>query len=166
VDARGGLRLHLPAGAFVDVEAAQEAIHAAEAAIARCDWDRAYSQSGVARYISARPFLAGEEAPWIDQIRRELEDVHTRALECDAAASLEIGGAEVPMALRTARRLIQAAPYREPGYRLLMRGHAMAARVPEALLVFNELRTLLREELGTNPSRETLELHQQLLAGS
>jgi DNA-binding SARP family transcriptional activator len=164
VDARGGLRLHLPAGAFVDLEAAREAIHSSEAAILRHDWSHAYSRAGVARYISARPFLGAEDASWIEEIRRELEEIHARALECDAAASIEIGGAEVPVAARTARRLIEAAPFREPGYRLLMRALAAEGKVPEALIVFDELRALLREELGTNPSRETLDLHQELLA--
>lgn len=163
VDARGGLRLHLPPGTFVDLEAAREAIHSSEVALHQRDWDRAFSRSGVARYISARPFLGTEDAPWIDEIRRELDDIHTRALECDAASSIEIGGAEVPAAARTARRLIEVAPFRETGYRLLMRALESEGRIPEALMVFDELRTLLREELGTIPSAETLTLHQRLL---
>jgi DNA-binding SARP family transcriptional activator len=163
VDARGGLRVHLPPGTFVDLEAAREAIHSCEAALRRGDWDHAYSRACVARYISARPFLKAEDAPWIDEVRRELEDIHLCALEGDAAASIEIGGAEVPVAARTARRLIEAAPFREHGYRLLMRALAMQGRAPEALIVFDQLRTFLREELGANPSRETLDLHQQLL---
>jgi SARP family transcriptional regulator, regulator of embCAB operon len=43
-----------------------------------------------------------------------------RALECCGAVLLGIGGTELPTAERTARSLIDAAPLRESGYRLLM----------------------------------------------
>jgi DNA-binding SARP family transcriptional activator len=35
----------------------------------------------------------------------------------------------------------------------------------EALRVFEDLRTLLREQLGISPSAETLKLHLELVSG-
>lgn len=160
---RGDLRLVLPGDAWVDIEVAARKIHEAEAAVHAEDWSRALPAATIAYAISGRGFLSGEEAPWVVEQRRWLEDVHLRALECDAAASLGIGGSEVAAAERDARRLIRLAPYRESGYRLLMQALACRGNSAEALLIYEQLRTMLRDELGATPSPATQELHRRLL---
>ena len=117
----------------------------------------------IAYAISGRGFLSGEDAPWVVEQRHWLEDVHLRALECDATASLGIGGSEVAAAERDARRLIRLAPYRESGYRLLMQALARRDNNAEALLVYEQLRTVLRDELGATPSPATQALHRRIL---
>jgi SARP family transcriptional regulator, regulator of embCAB operon len=117
---RSDVRLVLPRDAWVDVEVAALKIHEAEAAVHAQDWSRALPAATIAYAISGRGFVSGEEAPWVVEQRHWLEDVHLRALECDAAASLGVGGSEQAAAERDARRLIRLAPYRESGYRLLM----------------------------------------------
>ena len=160
---RGDLRLVLPGDAWVDIEVAARRIHEAEAAVHAEDWSRALPAATIAYAISGRGFLSGEEAPWVVEQRRWLEDVHLRALECDAAASLGIGGSEVAAAERDARRLIRLAPYRESGYRLLMQALACRGNSAEALVVYERLRTVLRDELGATPSPATQALHRRLL---
>jgi pentatricopeptide repeat protein len=54
-------------------------------------------------------------------------------------------------------------PYRETGYRLLMHALARNGNTAEALRVYEQLRMLLREELGITPSQETVTLHVHLL---
>jgi DNA-binding SARP family transcriptional activator len=56
------------------------------------------------------------------------------------------------------------APYRESGYRLLMHVHAERGNRAEGLLVYDDLRRRLRDDLGVAPSGETQELHRALLA--
>jgi SARP family transcriptional regulator, regulator of embCAB operon len=160
---RADLRLVLPEDAWLDIEVAARKIHEAEAAAHADDWSRALPAATIAYAISGRGFLSGEDAPWVVEQRRWLEDVHLRALECDAAASLGIGGSEVAAAERDARRLIRLAPYRESGYRLLMRALAGRGDSAEALLVYEQLRTVLRDELGATPSPATQTLHRRLL---
>lgn len=160
---RRDLDLVLPAAAWVDLEVAERKIHEAEAAVHVEDWSRGAAAATIAWAISSRGFLAGEDAPWVVEQRRWLEDVQTRALECDAAASLGIGGSEVAAAERDARRLIELAPYRESGYRLLMDALARRGNSAEALLVYESLRTLLRDELGAVPSPISQALHRRLL---
>ncbi len=160
---RGELRLILPDNAWVDVEAAARKIHEAEAAVHVEHWSRAVPAATIAYAISGRGFLSGEEAPWIVEQRHWLEDVHLRALECDAAGSLGIGGSEVAAAERDARKLIRLAPYRDSGYRLLMQTLARQGNSAEALLVYEQLRTVLRDELGATPSPATQALHRRLL---
>jgi DNA-binding SARP family transcriptional activator len=160
---RSELRLVLPSDAWVDLEAAVEAIHRAESAVAVADWGRAYAAAVIARRVASREFLPGEDAPWIDDIRRALEDVLLRALECDARSSLGIGGAETPIAVRTARELVERAPAREAGHRVLMETLEAAGDPAEALRVYERLRRMLRDELGTTPSASTQAVHQRLL---
>lgn len=162
LEGRSELRLVLP-GAWVDVEAALEAIHRAEAATARRAWAEAWAPARVALHISRRGFFRRESAPWIEQQRQLLEDVERRALECIAESSLELGPTEHDSALRSGRDLVRLAPFRESGHRLLMRALAAEGNVAEALGVYEALRVILRQELGAAPSADTRALHRELL---
>lgn len=160
---RHELRLLLPAGSWVDLEAAADGLHRAESAIAAADWARAWGPARVALHVAARGFLPGYEAPWIVSIRRRLEDMRLRAHECVARSGLGLGGAEIATAERAARGLTELAPLRESGYRLLMQALAAGDNPGEALLVYERLRSVLRDELGTSPSASAQALHRQLL---
>jgi SARP family transcriptional regulator, regulator of embCAB operon len=164
IEARGDIRIALP-DAWVDVEAALEAIHRAEAAVARSAWDEVWGPGRVALHIVRRGFLPGEDAPWVGEQRRLLEEIELRALECIGESSLGLGRFEQDAALRSGRDLVRLAPYRESGYRLLMRALAAEDNEAEALGVYEQLRVRLREDLGATPSQATQALHTQLLRG-
>lgn len=149
--------------AWIDLEAARDAIHHAESATTLHQWARAWSTSQIALFTARRGFLPGEDSAWIDDIRRELDDLHVRALECYVQASLGMGGTEIPTARRAARELVSLAPFRESAYRLLMEAFLAEANPAEALRVYERLRTLLSEELGTYPSTQTQALHERIL---
>jgi pentatricopeptide repeat protein len=163
VQGRSELQLILPSDAFVDYEVAVLACHEAESELARAEWARAVWPAKVAYAIASRGFMPGEDLPWVNGFRRHLEEVLIVARECEAMASLQIGGAELSTARRAARDLIQRAPYREVGYRVLMEALAEEGNVAEALRVYEQLRSLLREELGASPGRDLQELHHRLL---
>lgn len=160
---RSEVRLLLPADAWIDLEAADEAIHRAESAVAQQQWARAWGPSLVALFVARRGFLRGEDGPWIDVQRRRLDDIRCLALECYTAVALGIGGTELHVGERTARELIDQAPFRESGYRLLMEVLAARGNIAEALRVYEELRSLLREELGATPSPPIQALQVRLL---
>ena len=164
LEGRTDVRLALADDAWVDAEAALSALHRAEAAHTRSDWPGSWVAARVAQHVAVRPFVAGEEAGWIDDRRRELEDTYLRALELAAHASLQIGGGELATAERAARSLVNRAPLRESGYRYLMEAHAARENRADALHVYEQLRQLLRDELGAAPSPATQELHRALLA--
>ena len=96
-------------------------------------------------------FLPDAEGGWAAEQRRELETLRLRALETLAEAGLRQGGRELGAAEQAARAAIAAAPFRESAHRLLMEVHEAAGNPAEALRAFEELRSLLREELGTTP---------------
>jgi DNA-binding SARP family transcriptional activator len=149
--------------AWIDVEAAADAVHRAESALAQDDPHRAWGPSQVAMFISGRTFLAGEDAPWIEEERRRLAELHLRALEAYAGCALAIGGTELPAAVRAGRELTRLEPYRESGWRILMRALAAEGNPADALHAYERLRTTLREELGIAPSAPTQDLHRELL---
>lgn len=147
----------------VDVEVAIDALHRAESALAQGEAHRAWGPSQVALFTSARPLLGGEEAAWLDDERRRLDDVHVRALEAYASATLAIGGTELPAAVRAGRELTRREPFRESGWRILMQALAAEGNAAEALHAYDRLRVLLRDELGVAPSSSTQEVHRALL---
>ena len=159
-------QLTLPRDAYVDLEAASDRLHSAQAAVALEDWHRAWAPARAALHTASRGFLSGEDAPWIDEIRRGLEDIRLGALECVAAVALGLGGPELAAAERAGRMLVDAAPFRESGHLYLMRALAAGGNVAEALRAHDRLRCLLRDELGVAPSPAVQDLHRELVAGS
>jgi pentatricopeptide repeat protein len=160
---RAQIELVLPAGAFVDVEAALEALHRAESHVAKSEWAAAWGPSGLAYDVTSRPLLRGHDRPWLEDWRRRLDEARLGGLECLAAASLGIGGPELAQAANCARRLIELAPFRETGYRILMEALGRTGNVAEALRVHDRLRVILREELGIAPSPAVQDVHRRLL---
>jgi DNA-binding SARP family transcriptional activator len=156
----------LPPNAFIDVEAALHAVHRAESHVASGEWAEAWGPAGIAYHVASRPLLQSHDRPWLDEWRRRLADVRVRGLECFAAARLGLGGPTLPQAEQCARQLIQLAPYRETGHRILMEALERRGNVAEALLVYDQLRVLLRNELGTGPSAALQSLHRRLLGSA
>jgi DNA-binding SARP family transcriptional activator len=165
VDGRSTVQLCL-GDAWVDVEAAAEAIHRAESSVAQRDWRRAWGPALTALFVAERDFLPGEDAPWIDEVRHQLTELRLRALECYAAAGLGIGGTELAAAVRAGRQLTQLARLRESGYRYLMQALAAQGNLAEALGVYGQLSEYLRDQLGVSPSPATRALHERLLAAT
>jgi DNA-binding SARP family transcriptional activator/tetratricopeptide (TPR) repeat protein len=160
---RDELILALPEPVWIDIEAAATEMNRALAALDQNDARRAWALAQVPLNIASRGLLPGAQATWLEPPRRELEEVHLLALEVIGRAGLVLGGTQVQSAERAARTLIESEPYRESGYVLLMETLAARGNVAEAMRVFDRLRTLLRDELGTSPSREAITAHERLL---
>ena len=163
---RAQIELVLPADALVDVEAALEAVHRAESHVAKGEWAAAWGPSSLAFDVTSRPLLPGHDRPWLEDWRRRLEDTRLSGLECLAAASLGIGGPELPQAAHCARQLIEHSPFRETGHLILMEALARSGNVAEALRAYDRLRNMLREELGIAPSPAVRDVHRRLLGSA
>jgi DNA-binding SARP family transcriptional activator len=163
---RGEIRLCLPDSARIDLEQAVDAIHRAESALALEDWPRAWAAAQTSMFTARRGFLPEETLDWVEAVRRRLSDVYRRALEAYAGAALRLGGTELATAERACRELIEVAPFRESGHRLLMETLAASGNAAEALLAYDALLRLLREELGVAPSPDTQAVHKRLLAAA
>ncbi|PZS36960.1 MAG: DNA-binding protein [Pseudonocardiales bacterium] len=163
---RGAVRLELPPSGWVDLETARDAAHRAESALAQREWSRAWGAAQTSLFIARRGLLPEEDLHWIVAIRRELQSLYLRSLETYTAAALHLGDTELATAERAGRELITAAPFRESGYRLLMRALTARGNPAEALLVYDHLCRHLRDELGIAPSLESRDLHAAMLKTS
>jgi SARP family transcriptional regulator, regulator of embCAB operon len=160
---RSEIELVLARDAFVDVEAALEGLHRAEHHVAKGEWAEAWGPAGIAYHVANRPLLHGLDRPWLEEWRRRLDDIRLRGLECFAKARLGLGGPTLPQAETCGRRLIELAPYRETGHQILMEALAQRGNAAEALLVYDRLRILLRDDLGIAPSPAVQGVYQRLL---
>jgi DNA-binding SARP family transcriptional activator len=148
----GCYQLKLPAGSWVDLEAALEGLHEAEGALRACEPTRAYGHAVVAAAILGRPFLPGTERSWVEGRRDAQQAALMRTLDC--LAELHAWNRELPLALHAADKAIRLDPFRETGYARLMRIHLEAGNRAEALRTYDRCRKVLAEELGTRPGPE------------
>lgn len=162
---RSSVRLVVPS-VRVDLEDAHDAVHHAESALAARRWADAWAPAQIALFVAERGFLVGEdtgeEFGWIAQERIRLAELHRRALEAYGTSCLEVGGAELPAAVRAGRALLDVAPFHESGARLLMRALAAQDNRAEAMRVYESVRVTLRAQLGVSPSAATQALYAQL----
>jgi DNA-binding SARP family transcriptional activator len=157
----GSISLQLPSSAWIDIEAAANALDEAEGALRRKDTTSAWSLANVAVVISRRPFLSDAEAPWIESQRNALRTLQMRALQCLVMVSASNG--EPLLAIQHAGEMVELDPFRETAYQLLMKMHAAAGDRAEALRVFAKCRELLRDELGVSPSPQTEAVYLEIL---
>jgi DNA-binding SARP family transcriptional activator len=160
---RERVMLALPERLWIDVEAAATGVERAVEALDHGDAPAAWALAQVPLNISGRGLLPGSHADWLEPHRRELEDLRLQALEVIGRAGLVVGGTQLASVQRAARALIEAEPYRESGYVLLMQALAAEGNRAEGVRVFERLRTLLRDELGTAPSPDAIAAHETLL---
>jgi len=157
----GCYQLELPEGSSVDLETASEGVEEAEAALAAGDPTGARALAEAAAAVARQPFLAGEEGPFPDSVRRQLQALQLRALEVLGRADLAVD--QVGAAIDAAQAALTVEPFRESAHRLLMSAYAAAGSRGEALRAYERCRLLLAEELGVRPSAETEAAYVALL---
>ena len=157
----GQYQIHLPSDAWIDLEAGTSALDRAEAAVRSGDPGSALGPATVAASIAKRPFLSGIDGFWQDAQRRKLERQLLRALDCICEMQIAVG--EPESAVEKAIEAIALDRYRERSHQHLMRAYAATGDQTKAVGVYHQLRSLLVEELGSDPSPETEALYLELL---
>jgi predicted ATPase/DNA-binding SARP family transcriptional activator len=114
-------------------------------------------------------FLAGftlDGSPAFDEwIRLEQEWLHLRVLDAlEKLAAYHQRRGQIELAQKYAYRQIEMEPWRETAHRQLMHSLACAADYSAALAQFARCRDILSEELGVEPSAETVRLYEAILA--
>ena len=157
----GSINLRLPADAWIDLEAAANAVDETEGALRRGDTGTAWGMANIVVTVGRRPFLTDLEAPWIETRRAAQRSLLVRALTCLAEISRVNG--ESSLALQYMSEVLELEPFRETAYQELMRLHAGSGNRAEALRVFGRCRELLRDELGASPSPQTEAVFLEIL---
>ncbi|MEM9517113.1 MAG: BTAD domain-containing putative transcriptional regulator, partial [Actinomycetota bacterium] len=103
-----------------------------------------------------------DEAWAIGDVRR-LDEVRAAAIEELAELRLNVGDHD--RALRDLDVHIAAHPYRDRPRGVLMRALAASGRQTEALRVYREYRTMLGDEVGTEPSDALVDIERRIATG-
>lgn len=93
-----------------------------------------------------------------DKYRREFGD----AMRIGASSLIEAGQPDGCVALL--RKGVEADPWREDLYQLLLRAHISSGQRGAAIDVYLSCRSRLADDLGLDPSAETLRLYEEVLA--
>ena len=100
------------------------------------------------------------DSEWVRTDRRRVEELYLATLKSAISCLSEAGLYE--SAVPHARRWVEMEPTNEEAHRTLMRLHASSGYPAGALLQFEECRATLEAELGVTPSRETLDLCEEI----
>ena len=152
--ARGPWVVDLDEASRLTAEAAARAA-AGEAALAVA------AAGSALELLGSQPALVDEDdADWVLRVRREADALRRRArhLLAESLTPLEPAGAA-----RVAAESVAADPFDEQAVRTLMRALVADGRASAALAAYDDLAARLREELGTSPDRESVDLHVSVL---
>ena len=108
-------------------------------------------------------FLAGFYEDWVKFEQERLRHSLLRGLEQAIRLAKSLG--DLNGALRYAHRLTVNEPLREEAHREVMRLTFLLGRASEALAQYDRCRSILSEELGASPDRETEYLKAQIESG-
>lgn len=149
-------------GLFIDVRVFENSVDASEHLdAAALDNQRTGAQAlrqAVDLYQGA--LLEGFYADWVLVVRERLREKYLRILEY--LIEFEKKSGAYTAALDVALKLAQADPYREAAHREVMRLYYALDRPEAALSQYETCFTILEEELGLQPDRQTRALAQEI----
>jgi DNA-binding SARP family transcriptional activator len=108
--------------------------------------------------------LAGANGQFVEQERARLDQIRLGALEERISLDLELGRNEEVVAELIG--LINDHPLRERLRELLMIALYRSSRQADALHTYQQIRALLRDELGIEPGPRLRDLHQKILSSA
>jgi len=100
---------------------------------------------------------------WAQLRRSELDRLVGRARQASAAVLLDAG--DWMTAVDAATAALDHDPYSEAALRVLLRGYVTGGQVAAALAAYSAACERLADDLGTDPSPETVALHTAILRG-
>ncbi len=107
------------------------------------------------------PACDGLTSPYLDAQRDRLNERRISIVE--ECAELDLAAGDRADLITELRQLVAEHPLRERLHGLLMLALQRADRRADALAAFQDVRRLLREELGVDPAAPLQRLHQQIL---
>jgi DNA-binding SARP family transcriptional activator len=109
------------------------------------------------------PFLDGDDGDWVLQERERLHRLFVRStLELMRAAARR---RQYEWALEFGRRILAADPMRESVQRDVMVLLVLNGQRAEAIRAYQDLKSLLKFDLGIDPMPDTRRLHQEIFSG-
>ena len=159
---RSGYRLGDAGDVSVDLDVAARLCDQAERGLARAPAAALASAERAIGMLADGPGLADEPyLAWADPVRDEVRQLQRRVRL--AAAEAALAAAEPALAARYAEAAMTADSLDEAAYRWYMAATAGAGERAMALRAYADLRQHLADQLGTDPTPQTRELHLAIL---
>jgi TolB-like protein/Flp pilus assembly protein TadD len=133
---------------------------AAQGEAGRIDWSLAEIYPGA--FLEGHDLDAGDFTAWLLAEREKCRALAVRVLEREVARLSE--AREFAAAIDRARELLSLDALREESHRTLIRLYAAVGERSLAISQFRNCRALIRRELGTDPSSETIALADGIAA--
>ena len=111
--------------------------------------------------LSGDQLAPGVEAAWLATPRADVDELGLRVAELVSTASSRQG--RHAEAVTVARQTVASHPLVERSHRALLRALAAAADRSAAVVAFDHCRTVLADELGVDPSDETVAVYLETL---
>jgi predicted ATPase/DNA-binding SARP family transcriptional activator len=153
----------LAPGVEVDVRAAAVAVRLGGVLLGEGRPRAALDAVSPAAELRAEALLPGEDAPWLAPHRAAVDALAAEALDLLSAAASATG--EHGRAIDAARRAVAISPLDERPHRTLIRALDKAGDRSGAVRAYEQCRATLADELGVDPSAETVDAYRAATAG-
>lgn len=144
----------LAPGVEVDVRRTRATVVDAERLLAQGRSRASYDCAASIAHARGDALLPQEDAEWLTPHRVAVQAIAVRALRVMSAAASDLG--EPARAIETAYAAVRSDPLDELSHRTLIHAYGAAGDRAGAARAFDECRTVLADELGVEPSQETV----------
>jgi DNA-binding SARP family transcriptional activator/tetratricopeptide (TPR) repeat protein len=154
--------VHRPGGYILDVDPESIDLHRFRRLTAERIGDRLAALRSALALWQGEP-LTGLPGGWAERTRARWSAQRLDATVAWAHAELAAAGSAA--VINAVPEMMDRYPFAEPLAAVLMRALHLAGRTPEALACFAATRRRLADELGVDPGRELLRVHEAILRG-
>jgi LuxR family maltose regulon positive regulatory protein len=145
----------------IDVEEFDQLVAEGEAALRSRHQETATDSFERAVALYRGEFMQGVYDDWVDEQRTYYHEQYVRLLETLAKSALKVE--DWSRSLHYAQRILRDDPFREDVHSIMMRAHAALGNRVAVREQYEELRRLLREELGVEPTGETQRVYREMM---
>jgi DNA-binding SARP family transcriptional activator len=146
----------------IDTEEFDRLVAEAEAAKRTGDQARYITCYEDALALYRGDFMQGSYDEWVDEQRSYYREQHLRMLEVLTVAAQK--DEEWSRSLKLAQRILGDDQFREDVHCMIMRAHAALGNRAAVKEQYEQLRRVLRKELGVEPAAETQKIFKDLMA--
>ncbi|HEX8459533.1 MAG TPA: BTAD domain-containing putative transcriptional regulator [Pyrinomonadaceae bacterium] len=146
----------------IDTEEFDRLVTEAEAAKRAGEHERYVSCYEQALALYRGDFMQGSYDEWVEEQRSYYREQHLRMLEVLTVAAQK--AEEWPRSLQLAQRILADDQFREDVHCMIMRAHAALGNRAAVKEQYEQLRRVLRKELGVEPAAETQKIFKGLMS--
>ncbi|HEX8494280.1 MAG TPA: BTAD domain-containing putative transcriptional regulator [Pyrinomonadaceae bacterium] len=145
----------------IDIEEFERLVTEGEAARRAGQQERCLKLYEEAIALYRGEFMQGSYDEWVEEQRSYYSEQYLRMLEALASAAQKTE--EWLRSLQLAQEILRNDPFREDIHCMMMRAHAGQGNRVAVKEQYENLRRLLRKELGVEPAAETQKMYRELL---